>query len=81
MERASKRICTARLRIDCDEWRLLCIPDRDGAAIGAAPPRSVLLNCFFPGAVFLDYWKPGAGFNGRADGFTRVDSAWPVADQ
>ena len=45
MERASKRICTARLRIDCDEWRLLCIPDRDGAAIGAAPPRSVLLNC------------------------------------
>ena len=24
---------------------------------------------------------PGAGFNGRADGFTRVDSARPVVDQ
>ena len=23
----------------------------------------------------------GAGFNGRVDGFTRVDSARPVADQ
>ena len=25
--------------------------------------------------------RSGAGFNGRADGFTRVDSARPVADQ
>ena len=24
---------------------------------------------------------PGAGFNGRVNGFTRVDSARPVADQ
>ena len=24
---------------------------------------------------------PGAGFNGRTDGFTRVDSAQPVVDQ
>ena len=26
-------------------------------------------------------WNTGAQFNGRADGFTRVDSARPVADQ
>ena len=25
--------------------------------------------------------KPGAGFNGRVNGFTRVDSVRPVADQ
>ena len=45
----------APARIDCDEWRLLWIPDRDRELGGR---RCVLLNCFFPAAVSLDYWKP-----------------------
>ena len=25
--------------------------------------------------------EPGAGFNSRVNGFTHIDSAWPVVDQ
>ena len=30
---------------------------------------------------YVTHCFPGAGFNGRVNGFTRVDSARPVADQ
>ena len=31
--------------------------------------------------AFQRDYEPGAGFNGRVNGFTHVDSARPVADQ
>ena len=56
--RTAPRLRPRPARIDCDEWRLLWIPDRDRELGGRAGWRSVLLNCFFPAAVSLDYWKP-----------------------
>ena len=54
MERIYARIASIA-RIDCDEWRLLCIPDRDRAMAAAA---QCFIKLFLPGRE-LYFWIIG----------------------
>ena len=69
-------INTVNVQIDLD---LCLIDERPSAERRSSELDDDLeLNGDIHGGLGTD---PGAGFNGRADGFTRIDSARPVVDQ